>query len=180
MMNSGIYKITHIDTGKIYIGQSCNLKGRQRSHKSIKKNHNNYLSNAIHKYGWNSFKFEVLMYAEGIDYLNLLEEKAIKVFDCLSPNGFNIRAGGNKSPISDESKAKMSARKKQDIAAGKCPRPMNMTGFKHSPETIAHLKKVHKGKQFSKATKEKLKEAAKIRWQNPEYREKVLKAKGIS
>ena len=180
MMNSGIYKITHIDTGKIYIGQSCNLKSRQRSHKAIKKNHNNYLSNAIHKYGWNSFKFEVLVYAEGTEYLNILEEKAIKVFDCLSPNGFNIRAGGNNSPISDESKAKMSARKKQDIATGKCPRPMNMTGFKHSPETIAHLKQVHKGKQFSEATKDKLKEAAKIRWQNPEYREKVLKAKGIS
>ena len=177
-MNSGIYKITHIDTGRIYIGQSTNLKARKYSHKSAKQNY--HLANAINKYGWDSFKFEVLVYAEGLEYLNYLEEQIIKSYDCLSPNGFNLRQGGNNSTFSEETKKKMSERKKQDIALGRCPKPKNMTGFKHSPETIEHLKKVHKGRKFSDETKEKLRIAAKARWSDEMYRKKVLASKGIS
>jgi group I intron endonuclease len=177
-MNSGIYKITQIDTGKIYIGQSINLKERKRAHKHAIKNYP--LANAINKYGWGSFKFEVIVYAEGIDYLNYLEEQIIKSYDCLSPKGFNLRHGGNNSTFSEETKKKMSERKKEAIASGKCPKPMNMTGFKHSPETIEHLKKVHKGRKFSEETREKLRVAAIARWSDEMYRKKVLAAKGIS
>ena len=74
----------------------------------------------------------------------------------------------------------MSDKKKKDIASGNCPKPMNMTGFKHSPETIEHLKKVHKGRKFSEETKEKLRVKAIARWSDKMYRKKVLEARGIS
>ena len=179
-MNSGIYKITHIDTGRIYIGQSINLKNRENSHKygTVKKTCR--LGNAIKKHGWDAFKFEVLVYAENKDYLNYLETEIIKQYNCLSPNGFNLRTGGNSSLHSEETKAKLSLLKKKAIENGTCPKPKNMTGFKHSEETIAHLKNVHKGRVFSEETKQKLREQAIMRWKNPEYRTKVLTAKGIS
>lgn len=39
-MNKGIYKITNIINGKVYIGQSTNLKDRIKQHKSMIKNYN--------------------------------------------------------------------------------------------------------------------------------------------
>ena len=53
-----VYKHTS-PSGKIYIGQTCQSpKQRWRSGKGYK--HNQYLCKAIDKYGWDSFKHEIV------------------------------------------------------------------------------------------------------------------------
>ena len=108
-MNSGIYQITHKDTGRIYIGQSKNFAQRIRHYKNCnKRKENTYIENAIKKYGWDAFNFEVLVYADGKEFLDLLETKIIDGFSSTTPNGFNVRLGGNTSSFSAATRGKMS------------------------------------------------------------------------
>lgn len=180
-MNSGIYQITHLDTGRIYIGQSVNLSNRKQTHKRSERNKNSksLIGNVIKKHGWDAFKFEVLVYAEGVDYLNLLEEKIISTFNSLSPNGFNIRSGGNVVKMADSTKEKLSKLRIEKYKDGSLLHIAGFTGKIHSEETKAKMKESHTGQKHSEAGKLKMKEAAKKRWANPEYRNKVLAAKGV-
>ncbi len=60
---SGIYIITCLPTGKIYVGSSINIRERWRGHKKelrSGKHKNRYLQNAWNKYGEQAFVFEVL------------------------------------------------------------------------------------------------------------------------
>jgi group I intron endonuclease len=105
-MNSGIYQITHKDTGRIYIGQSTNLKKRFSSYKNSggSGNGKSIIKRAIKKYGWGSFDYRVLVYCEGQDYTNNLEIKCIKAYNCLAPEGFNIEIGGSNAPLAEHVK----------------------------------------------------------------------------
>ncbi len=60
---SGIYKITCLVNGKIYIGSTFNLSSRRAVHFSALKNKkhvNRHLQNAYNKYGGENFTFEYL------------------------------------------------------------------------------------------------------------------------
>lgn len=54
----GIYKIENIKNNKVYVGQSHNIYQRWKEHISGKRK--SYISNAIKKYGIDSFKFSIL------------------------------------------------------------------------------------------------------------------------
>jgi group I intron endonuclease len=59
----GIYKITNVINGKVYIGQSQNLINRKNNHfywLGRNEHHNEYLQKAYNKYGEENFIFEVL------------------------------------------------------------------------------------------------------------------------
>ena len=59
----GIYKITNIDNGKMYIGQSNDVIDRIRHHKSYLKynrHKNKRLQYSYNKHGAKAFKFEIL------------------------------------------------------------------------------------------------------------------------
>ena len=59
----GIYSITNITNGKIYVGSSNNIERRWREHKNMlksKKHHSTHLQNAWDKYGEDNFLFEIL------------------------------------------------------------------------------------------------------------------------
>lgn len=60
----GIYKITNLINGKIYIGQSVDINKRWRQHKrnaQIKgREYDKYLYRAFRKYGLENFSFEVI------------------------------------------------------------------------------------------------------------------------
>lgn len=87
----GIYKITNLTNGKIYIGQSIRVRGRIREHIGNRKGQ--LITSAIKKYGKENFKFEVLIYCEK-EFLDNLEIYFIKENNCLVPNGYNIQRGG--------------------------------------------------------------------------------------
>lgn len=60
---SGIYSITNIQNGKLYVGSSNNIERRWKEHKSMlncNKHHSTHLQNAWNKYGETNFLFEII------------------------------------------------------------------------------------------------------------------------
>lgn len=99
-----IYKFTNKINGKTYIGQTNNIEQRKRGHKSTAYNnkahdYHNAFHNAIRKYGWENFDFEILEEVDdsfGREYLNQREIFFISYYDSLvGHNGYNIKEGGN-------------------------------------------------------------------------------------
>lgn len=111
-----IYKFTHKDTGRVYIGQTIQEANRRRlEHLSNSRytGTTHKFHNALRKYGEDSFLFEVIATATSLDELNTLEEQFIKEYDSIN-SGFNIRNGGNNKTHNPESIEKM--RKAQQAA----------------------------------------------------------------
>lgn len=104
-----IYKFTHIESGKSYIGQTIQDPNRRRlehicnSQNSPKTYH---FHNAIRKYGIDAFTFEVIAEATSLDELNKLEELYVEKYNSID-NGFNIRQPGNNKKHSPESIERM-------------------------------------------------------------------------
>lgn len=89
-----VYKITNIINGKIYIGQTVNLRKRISSYTRIENNGNNRLIiKAIKYYGHNNFSIEILEECDVVD-LNKLEHHYIKLFrSSNSSYGYNMLSG---------------------------------------------------------------------------------------
>lgn len=67
MIKSGIYKIENLVNGKVYIGQSRNLRKRLNEHfNNLRKNKhvNNHLQSAFNKYCESSFDIDIIEYCE--------------------------------------------------------------------------------------------------------------------
>ncbi|UKJ82891.1 GIY-YIG nuclease family protein [Priestia megaterium] len=115
-MNSGIYCIRNIVSGKIYIGQSKSIKERKNEHlKKLRKriHHNSYLQRAFDKYGEDLFQFTILTYCEENE-LNKEESYYISKFNSTDKNvGYNLTTGGDSFSFSDESLKKMSKTRRQ-------------------------------------------------------------------
>ena len=102
----GIYKIENLINGKVYIGQSVNIKERWNEHKLInsraskdalkKQKYPLYL--AFQKYGLENFLFEVLEECS-LEELDTKEQFYIKKYnsyiDFPNSNGYNLTLGGD-------------------------------------------------------------------------------------
>lgn len=111
-----IYKITNTINNKCYIGKTIDPKKRFKYHKTS----NDYvIHKAIHKYGVENFKFEVIDKTEYNEQINELEKYYIKYFNTLTPNGYNVAKGGD----------------------GGYTLPNN----KHSKEVLKYLSEINKG-----------------------------------
>lgn len=94
----GIYKITNLINGKVYIGQSINIEQRIRQHKCVsqKENKSAYfaLYRAIKKYGFDNFNFEVIEECSK----EKLDEREIywisHYHSTVNENGYNMTFGG--------------------------------------------------------------------------------------
>ena len=93
-VQSGIYLITCIPTGKVYVGQSLDMKSRWGEHRSLLirgKHDNGYLQRAWNKHGSDGFTFAIL---EEVESGRLIEREAfhaerLRAFD--RKRGFNLR-----------------------------------------------------------------------------------------
>jgi hypothetical protein len=93
----GIYKITNLVNGKVYIGQSVNIEKRFNKHKTTAFNQNSKsydypLYCAIRKYGLDNFSFDVIEECLQSD-LNDKEKYYIEKYDACN-NGYNQDEGG--------------------------------------------------------------------------------------
>lgn len=91
-MNCGIYKITNLINGKIYIGQSVNIKNRISTHKGFPTS--NYMYNDMKEFGLENFTFETIIVCSP-EHLNLYEKLCIDHYNCVHPYGYNLTKGGN-------------------------------------------------------------------------------------
>lgn len=92
----GIYKITS-PTGKIYIGQSVNIKVRWKDHKKRKYIRETKLYKSFQKYGVDSHLFDILDECEEM-LLNEKEKYYIILYDTFNTeNGLNHTKGGGQN-----------------------------------------------------------------------------------
>lgn len=145
-----IYKFTHIDTGRCYIGQTIQDPNRRRlehildSRDSGKPYH---FHNALRKYGADAFTFEVITEATSIEELNLLETFYIDYYDSID-NGFNIRQGGDNKIHHPDSIKRMSEAQKAAHARRRAEgrdtfvKTRKTSGWKWTDEQKARLKEV--------------------------------------
>jgi|688.fasta_scaffold911496_1 group I intron endonuclease len=149
MIRGQIYKITNKITNKIYIGQCVSHYSNGRKHgylnrfkihikNSKSKNDCRALGDAINKYNQENFVCELICECEPSE-MNILEDRYIKEYDTLVPNGYNLMSGGGNGRLhSNETKEKMSETR---------------TGKHHSQETKEKMSESAKGRKLTTETK---------------------------
>lgn len=131
-----VYCFTNKINSKKYIGLTSNIQQRYKQHKST-RNRCPVFSNAIKKYGFESFDFLILKDSLTKEDANLFEIQFIKELNSLVPNGYNRTNGGNSSSRhTEESKRKISEKNKIYILENGHP----MKGKKHSEESKKLIK----------------------------------------
>lgn len=152
----GIYKITS-PSGKIYIGQSIDIKKRFKQYKSLYNSRKQIaLHNSFKKYGIENHNFEVVEECN-IDLLNERERYYQDFYDVLK-SGLNskITTTNSKSgKLSKETILKMSKSLKGKKPWNKGIKGM-FTGRTISEETKIKLKKANTGRFYSLETKMKI------------------------
>jgi group I intron endonuclease len=120
---SGIYRILNTINGKSYVGSAIDSDSRWYFHRyELKKSihHSDHLQKAVNKYGIENFEFNVIETIEN-PTKELLEDREnywIQFYDSANPEkGYNI-----------------------------CPKAGTSLGFKHTEETLKHLKEIKSGK----------------------------------
>ncbi len=171
-MDTGIYKITNLVNGNIYVGSaSTSIRKRWNSHKfdlRHNKHRNDHLQKAWKKYGEQTFIFEIIELT--------LPDSCIQReqfwIDNLKPQ-YNIAkiAGSNRGikfgPMSEEMKRRISA---------------TLTGRQKTPEHITNVAKALTGKPgrpASEETRRKMSAARKGRKMSHEARVKMSAAASL-
>lgn len=104
----GIYKITS-PTGRIYIGQSWDIKRRWRFHKNDHRG-DGLLQRSIKKYGYEAHEFAVLASLPSTttqDALNELERSFIREYKGRGASLLNLTEGGYNAKLTSEHKDKI-------------------------------------------------------------------------
>lgn len=166
---SGIYAITHIDSGKLYIGSAVNIGQRWANHLNLlnrNKHHSIYLQRSWNKYGIEAFSFTVLEVVNDIVNLIQEEQKWIDVYKSYVPD-----YGYNRCPIAGSSQGrKQSEETRKKISEKK-------SGVKMSPEQRKNMGKARIGTHHSFETKKKIGDSQRGIPKSFESIEKMRKSK---
>lgn len=164
---SGIYGIFCVETGKIYVGQSVDMRARLAGHLCLlthKKHFNSYLQRAFSKYGRQFFEYRVLelVSANMLDVRELAWAEYYKATD--SAHGFNLDIPGESRRHSKETKKKMSL-----AGLGRRGTPWSserreaasaaLKGKPTHPNSMRALEKIHEGRRgttLAESTKKKI------------------------
>ena len=92
-----IYKSTNLINGKSYIGVDSNWPKRKAVHKywAFTGNTQSHFYNALRKYGWNNFDWELVYQSKDYEHtFHVMENYFIKKYDSFN-NGYNMTMGGD-------------------------------------------------------------------------------------
>ena len=169
-MTTGIYKITNLVNGKVYIGASKNIEKRWGAH----RNGHSDLAKEFQTFGLDNFKFEILLECPE-DMLCQWERDMICLYDADDPEkGYNSK---NDRPYSLKRTEALKGRKlseetKRKISESHKGKPAWNKGLKniYSDESRRKISESHKGKPawnkgipHSEETRRKMSEALKGR-----------------
>ena len=132
-MNYLVYKHTS-PSGKSYIGYTKDYNKRCAVHRQPASGCIAFYR-AIQLYGWDSFDHEILAENLSFDQATALEIQLIAEHGTLAPGGYNLRAGGQGSEWSEESRRRVSEKRK---------------GMKFSDKTRAIMSAQRKGRDKGK------------------------------
>jgi len=143
-----VYKHT-APNGKSYIGITNHYTRRSSQHRNTDAC--SIFHRAIDKYGWENFKHEFLAVGLTLEAANHFEEFYIRTHDTLSPNGYNLKTGGDvgkNNPITNE---KISEANKGRIVSEETRIKISESnmGKTHTPESRAKMSKSQKGRVIS-------------------------------
>jgi len=161
---AGIYKLTCVNTGKIYIGKTINIRYRMGDHKRTSKKIKGryHIENALIKHGWDSFTVEVLEIFKNFDKTNIehndtlleIERRYVKLFDSTNSSiGYNTcKFSTDRTGViaSEETREKLRNRKYTEEYREK--KRQSQLGKKHSEET----KEKMRNRRHSEETKSKM------------------------
>lgn len=177
MRLNGVYCLTS-PSGKRYVGIAVRalrsgILTRFRNYKKLDCADQPRLFNALKKYGWDSFKKEVVLLTDDRERAGRIEKQLIALWGLNNPaRGYNITVGGDgvvgavHAPWTEERKrahgAKVrawyashtnpqlgvpkSAEHRAAIGKGRAGRPSGMLGKHHSNDTKRRLSAVFKGR----------------------------------
>lgn len=166
---SGIYKISNIVNGKIYISQGKNIHKRWIEHKwelNNQKHRNIYIQRSWNKYGEDKFSIEIIEECLP-EMLNERETYWIRHFNSTDNSiGYNCNDGGNSRIPNAETREK---------------HRIGNLGQKRSPETCKLIGDVHRGMKMSDEAKLKMRNAKLGKKLEPEHVQKIIESrKGYS
>ena len=122
-----IYKIVNNINGKVYIGYDSNWPNRKQSHIYHTKNRNQYIYQALRKYGIENFTWEPIYQSkDGKHCLSNMESYFISEYDSFN-SGYNLTLGGEGTL----------GRQTQEITKSKISKAL-----KNKPKSEEHLKKM--------------------------------------
>lgn len=146
-MDSGIYCITDMQTGRRYVGSAVSFRKRWREHRrglESGKHHSRFLQRTFNARP-DDLKFQALIYCDR-DNLLMYEQRFL---DAWKPEFNTNPTAGSMSGFRhrDESRKKMSDSRRKDFSP--------MAGKKHTEETKAKISESRKGKGGGPRTAER-------------------------
>lgn len=148
MCKSGIYKIENIVTGKVYIGQSCNIDERLKSHRRslLRGSHDNQrLQRAWNKYGESYFVFDVVEIVAANDNLTQKEQYWIDTLRAAGPGGYNM------CPAAGSCLGRKLSKEQRERRKGRTPWNKGMRGqYRNGPASDERKKKISEAQKGEK------------------------------
>ena len=186
----GIYGIRNKINNKTYIGKTqVSFGDRWDSHKvKLRKNYhdNAHLQRAWNKYGEENFEFFIIEECSEQDSLetyNKLEKKHIKYYK-EQGLAYNMSDGGDgaagQSFLTPEGRQKIAEVNRQLNLGKKASKETrekmsrSQRGRKHTPESIAKMKEIHKGKIILPETREKISKTLQENPTNQKYSKETI------
>ena len=133
MVDGVIYLLLNTINGKMYVGQTTNLRKRISEHKCGDQ----YVDRAIRKYGWENFRCCVIKKCASKAEMDTWEKFFIILLNTKSPNGYNLTDGG-------EGIVGLKRTPEHNAKIGDALR-----GIPKSPEHVAKVAAAHTGKTLS-------------------------------
>ena len=159
-----VYAHVNKINGKIYIGQTKDVKRRWRSN-GIEYQKSPYFYHAIQKYGWNNFQHIILKEKLTKEKADQYEQYYIKYYKT-QEKGYNIRDGGSKA-LAESTKEKLSqiAKNRGAWKGDLNPRHIDplrgerngMFGKHHTKETKQKISKALTGRTLTEERKNQIK-----------------------